>query len=190
MKRNGGGGGDYKRSYTTAQLIGLILGPLLFILTLLFFNPEGLSTEARGVLASTLWIATWWITEAIPIPATSLLPLVLFPLTNSLDIKTTASSYGDETIFLFMGGFIIALAMEKWNLHRRIAISIIAAVGTNMDRIVLGFMIATGFLSMWISNTATAMMMIPIGLAIIKQVSDALKDDPTYRYISTRFCVR
>ncbi|SOC42563.1 SLC13 family permease [Ureibacillus acetophenoni] len=174
---NSNGGGEYKRTYSKAQLIGLILGPVLFALTLLFFHPEGLSPEARGVLASTLWIATWWITEAIPIPATSLLPLVLFPLTESLDMKTAAASYGDPTIFLFMGGFIIALSLEKWNLHRRIAMTIISAVGTNMDRIVLGFMIATGFLSMWISNSATAMMMIPIGLAIIKQVADALKDD-------------
>src|SRR5699024_256529 len=86
---------------------------------------------------------------------------------------------GSGTIFLFMGGFMVALAMEKWNLHRRIALSIISVIGTNTDRIVLGFMVATGFLSMWISNTATAMMMVPIGLAIIYQVSDALKDDPT-----------
>ncbi|MFC5592022.1 SLC13 family permease [Sporosarcina soli] len=178
-KEEKGGGGQNPRSYTTAQLIGLFLGPVLFILTLLFFNPDGLSPEAKGVLASTIWVATWWITEAIPIPVTSLLPLVLFPLSNGLDIKTAASSYGDETIFLFMGGFIIALAMEKWNLHRRIALSIISAVGTNMDRIILGFMIATGFLSMWISNTATAMMMIPIGLAIITQVADGLKGDPS-----------
>ncbi len=186
-ENSGNGGGYTPRSYTTAQMIGLFLGPLLFILTLFFFQPEGLSTEARGVLASTIWIATWWITEAIPIPATSLLPLVLFPLTNSLDMKVTASSYGDETIFLFMGGFIIALAMEKWNLHRRIAISIISMVGTNMDRIVLGFMIATGFLSMWISNTATAMMMIPIGLAIINQVADGLKNDPSIDTSPQRF---
>ncbi|BAK14994.1 DASS family sodium-coupled anion symporter [Solibacillus sp. FSL W7-1472] len=186
-ENSGNGGGYTPRSYTTAQMIGLFLGPLLFVLTLLFFQPEGLSTEARGVLASTIWIATWWITEAIPIPATSLLPLVLFPLTNSLDMKVTASSYGDETIFLFMGGFIIALAMEKWNLHRRIAISIISMVGTNMDRIVLGFMIATGFLSMWISNTATAMMMIPIGLAIINQVADGLKNDPSIDTSPQRF---
>lgn len=178
-KEENGGGRKNPRSYTTAQLIGLFLGPLLFTLTLLFLNPDGLSPEAKGVLASTIWVATWWITEAIPIPVTSLLPLVLFPLSNGLDIKTAASSYGDETIFLFMGGFIIALAMEKWNLHRRIALSIISAVGTNMDRIILGFMIATGFLSMWISNTATAMMMIPIGLAIITQVADGLKGDPS-----------
>lgn len=165
-----------KRSYTTAQLIGLIAGPLLFFLILLFFNPEGLTTEARAILAATIWMAAWWITEAVPIPVTSLLPLVLFPLAGGLDVKATASAYGDENIFLFMGGFMIALAMEKWNLHRRIALTIISAIGTNMNKIVLGFMVATGFLSMWISNTATAMMMVPIGLAITYQVADALKN--------------
>ncbi len=171
--------GNNNRSYKPIQLIGLILGPLLFILTLLFFSPEDLSKEGLAVLASTLWIAVWWMTEAIPIPATSLLPIILFPLTGGLEIGATTSSYGSGTIFLFMGGFMVALAMEKWNLHRRIALSIISVIGTNTDRIVLGFMVATGFLSMWISNTATAMMMVPIGLAIIYQVSDALKDDPT-----------
>lgn len=175
---NAGGGKD-PRSYSKAQLIGLILGPLLFALTLLFFKPADLSPEGVAILASTMWIATWWITEAIPIPVTSLLPLVLFPLSGGLEVKSTASAYGDETIFLFMGGFMIALAMEKWNLHRRIALTIISAIGTNMDRIILGFMVATGFLSMWISNTATAMMMVPIGLAIIYQISDALQDDPS-----------
>src|SRR5699024_6815281 len=100
-------------------------------------------------------------------------------ITNGLEMDLTASSYGDETIFLFMGGFMIALAMEKWNLHRRIAVTIISVIGTNMDQIILGFMIATGFLSMWFSNSATAMMMVPIGLAITYQVSDALKDNPT-----------
>lgn len=168
-----------KRSYNTPQLIGLFLGPLLFVLTLLFFNPDGLPPEAKAILASTIWIATWWITEAIPIPATSLLPIILFPMTGGLDVNATTSSYGNDTIFLFMGGFMIALTMEKWNLHRRIALTIISFIGTNTERIILGFMVATGFLSMWISNTATAMMMVPIGLAIIYQVSDALKDDPS-----------
>lgn len=168
-----------ERSYTTAQLIGLIAGPLLFFLILFLFNPEGLSPEARAILAGTVWMAAWWITEAVPIPVTSLLPLVLFPLAGGLDVKATASAYGDENIFLFMGGFMIALAMEKWNLHRRIALTIISAIGTNVNRIVLGFMVATGFLSMWISNTATAMMMVPIGLAITYQVADALKNDPS-----------
>lgn len=166
-----------KKSYNTPQLIGLILGPLLFILTMLFVNPEGLAPEAKAILASTIWIATWWITEAIPIPATSLLPIVLFPLTGGLDVGETTSAYGNDTIFLFMGGFMIALTMEKWNLHKRIALTIISLIGTNTERIILGFMVATGFLSMWISNTATAMMMVPIGLAIIYQVSEALKHD-------------
>src|SRR5690625_1217398 len=174
-----GGGGHDRPSYTRVQLIGLFLGPFLFLITLLFFKPADLSAEGVAILASTIWIASWWITEAIPIPVTSLLPLVLFPLTQGLDVDVTASSYGNETIFLFMGGFMIALAMEKWNLHRRMALTIISLIGTNMNRIVLGFMVATGFLSMWISNTATAMMMVPIGLAIIYQVTDALKDDPT-----------
>ncbi|EGA89885.1 sodium-dependent transporter [Planococcus donghaensis MPA1U2] len=164
-----------KRSYNAPQLIGLILGPLLFILTLLFFNPDGLSPEAKAILASTIWIATWWITEAIPIPATSLLPIILFPMTKGLDVSATTSAYGSDTIFLFMGGFMIALTMEKWDLHKRIALTIISVIGTNTERIILGFMVATGFLSMWISNTATAMMMVPIGLAIIYQVSEALK---------------
>ncbi|WP_424237091.1 SLC13 family permease [Bhargavaea ginsengi] len=168
-----------ERSYTTPQMIGLIAGPLLFFLILFFFNPEGLSPEARAILAGTVWMAAWWITEAVPIPVTSLLPLVLFPLAGGLDVKATASAYGDENIFLFMGGFMIALAMEKWNLHRRIALTIISAIGTNINKIVLGFMVATGFLSMWISNTATAMMMVPIGLAITYQVADALKNDPS-----------
>lgn len=171
---DGGGSNRPPKTYTTGQLIGLMLGPVLFVVTLLTFKPEGLSGEGIAILASTLWIAVWWMTEAVPIPVTSLLPLVLFPLTDGLDIDTTASSYGDDTIFLFMGGFMIALAMEKWDLHRRIAVSIISIIGTNMNRIVLGFMVATGFLSMWISNTATAMMMVSIGLAIIYQISAAL----------------
>ena len=163
------------RSYKTPQLIGLILGPLLFVCTLLFFQPDDLSKQGIAILASTLWIATWWMTEALPIPVTSLLPIILFPLTGGLEIGETTSAYGDEVIFLFMGGFMIALAMEKWNLHRRIALLIIRIIGTNTDRIILGFMVATGFLSMWISNTATAMMMIPMGIAISYQVADALK---------------
>lgn len=172
-KGNGGG-----RPYTNAQLTGLFLGPLLFFLTLFFFTPEGLSNEGKAILASTLWIAIWWVTEAIPIPATSLMPIILFPLSGGLDINSTTSAYGNGTIFLFLGGFVLALAMERWDLHRRIAINIISVMGTRPDRIVLGFMVATGFLSMWISNTATAMMMIPIGLAITYQVQDALKGDP------------
>ena len=150
--------------------IGLILGPTLFVLTLSFFHPEGLSKEANAVLACTLWIACWWITEAIPIAATALLPIILFPLTGALDLKTTTAAFGHKYIFLYMGGFIIAIAIEKWNLHKRIALNIINLIGTNLSRIILGFMIATAFMSMWISNTATSVMMLPIGMAIISQL--------------------
>lgn len=167
-----------KRAYSTAQLIGLVLGPLAFILILSFFRPADLSSEGLAILASTVWIAIWWITEALPIPVTSLLPIILFPLTGGMEVGPTTSAYGSDTIFLFMGGFMLALALEKWGVHRRIAIGIVKVIGTNTDRIILGFMVATGFLSMWISNTAAAMMMVPMGLAITYQVADALKNDP------------
>ncbi len=169
---------DKKTSYSQAQRIGLCLGPTLFMLTLLFFAPAGLSFEARAVVATTLWVATWWITEAIPIPATSLLPIVLLPMTGALSNASVTSAYGDDIIFLFLGGFFIAIAMEKWHLHRRIALAIIAFVGTSTQRILLGFMLATGFLSMWVSNTAAVMMMIPMALAITAQVADALQGTP------------
>ncbi len=154
------------------KLLGLILGPISFFLILSFFHPEGLSKEANAVLASTIWIAIWWITEAIPIAVTALLPLVLFPLSGGLDLPTTSSSFGHKYVFLYMGGFIIAIAIEKWNLHKRIALNIINFIGSDIRKIILGFMMATAFLSMWISNTATAVMMLPIGIAIIKQLSD------------------
>lgn len=171
------------KTYSTPQTVGLILGPLLFAFTLLFFSPEGLSFEAKAVLGTTLWVATWWITEAIPIPATSLLPIFLLPITGALDSGTVTSSYGDDIIFLFLGGFFIATAMEKWNLHRRMALAIIAFVGTSTQRILLGFMLATAFLSMWVSNTASVMMMVPMALAITKQVASSLKGTPEARDI-------
>jgi sodium-dependent dicarboxylate transporter 2/3/5 len=158
----------------TTKRAGLVLGPLLFIIIMLFFHPKGLSKEANAVLATTMWVAVWWITEAIPIAVTALLPIVLFPLSGGLNLSTTTSAFGHKYIFLFMGGFMIAIAIEKWNLHKRIALNIINLIGTDVKRIILGFMLATAFLSMWISNTATAVMMLPIGMAIIKQ----LKDNP------------
>lgn len=157
------------------QKIGLILGPTLFLIILVYVSAAGMGEQARAVLASTMWIATWWITEAVPIPVTSLLPIVLFPITGGLDIMSTTSAYGNPLIFLFVGGFIIAVAIEKWNLHRRIAMNIIKVIGVNSSRIILGFMLATAFLSMWISNTATTMMMMPIGFAIIKQLEELTK---------------
>jgi sodium-dependent dicarboxylate transporter 2/3/5 len=162
--------------YTPARLVGLVLGPLLFLVTLLFFDPEGLSSEGVAVLAVTLWVGTWWITEVAPIPATSLLPIVLLPITGAMDGDAVVSSYGNDIVFLFLGGFAIAIAMEKWNLHKRIALSIVLVIGTSPRRIILGFMAATGFLSMWVSNTAATMMMIPVGLAVAYQAAQALRN--------------
>ncbi|GAB3473266.1 SLC13 family permease [Nocardiopsis coralliicola] len=161
--------------YTPARIVGLVLGPVLFALTLAFFQPESLSPEGKAVLATTLWVATWWITEALPIPVTSLLPIVLLPLTGAVDGDAVVSSYGDDIVFLFLGGFSLAIAMEKWNLHQRIALAIVAAIGTSPRRIILGFMVATGFLSMWVSNTAATMMMIPVGLAVAYQAARSLR---------------
>ncbi len=152
--------------------IGLISGPLTFLIILLFFHPEGLSPRANAILASTSWIAIWWITEAIPIAVTALLPIILFPLTGGLDLSNTTASFGHKYVFLYVGGFIIAIAIEKWNLHKRIALNIINFIGTNVVNIILGFMVATAFMSMWISNTATTVMMLPIGMAIVVQLRD------------------
>ena len=156
------------------NIIGLILGPLLFLAIMIFVDAEGLSFEAKCILASTAWMAVWWVTECVPISVTALLPIVLFPLTGGMDLATTTAAYGHKLVFLFVGGFLIALAIEKWHLHKRLALNIIRVTGSNKSRVILGFMLATAFLSMWISNTATSIMILPVGLAIISQ----LKDDP------------
>jgi len=143
-------------------------------LLIMYTGPyQGMSPQALAVLASTAWIAIWWITEAIPIPVTSLLPLVLFPLSGGLDLVTAGAAFGNKIIFLYLGGFLLAIAIEQWDLHRRIALYIITLFGTGPKKMVLGFMVATGFLSMWISNTATAVMMLPIGLALVQQFGEA-----------------
>ncbi|ERM81564.1 anion transporter [Rhodonellum psychrophilum GCM71 = DSM 17998] len=156
--------------------VGLYLGPLFFLFILLFLSPKGMSPESLSMLAVTAWVATWWITESIPIAATALLPLILLPLLGALNISDTASSYAHPMVLLYMGGFMIAVTIEKWNLHKRISLTIIAFIGTNIQRIILGFMVATAFLSMWISNTATVLMMLPIAVAVVSQLSNGLKE--------------
>ena len=148
------------------QWAGFIGGALVFLLILLLPAPGDLSATGWRAASVAALMAVWWMTEAIPITATALIPLVFFPSLGVLEMPDAAAPYANELIFLFMGGFFIAVAMERWGLHRRIALAIVDAVGTSPRRLVLGFMIATAFISMWISNTAAAAMMFPIGLAL------------------------
>jgi len=147
---------------------GLLGGILVFVILLFLPVPEGLSDAAWKTAAVTILMGIWWITEAIPISATALLPIVLFPVLGVFSIGDATGPYANPLIFLFMGGFVIALAMEKWNLHKRIAISIVNYVGIKPSSIIIGFIIASAFLSMWVSNTATAIMMLPIAMSILE----------------------
>lgn len=147
--------------------IGFFLGPFIFICLVFLPIPWTLSKEAWIVICVSIWMIVWWITESIPIPVTALFPMFFFPLFGVTDLKSAASHYANPVVYLFFGGFLLALAMEKWNLHRRIALKIVKFTGTDANGIILGFMIATAFLSMWISNTATAIMMLPIALSVI-----------------------
>lgn len=153
-------------SSTKTSNIGLLLGPVLSIV-ILFLDLDPTNPAVTYTLAVAVLMAVWWITEAVPISVTSLLPVGLFPLFGIMNGKAVSSTYFNHVIFLFIGGFLVALAMEKWNLHRRIALKLLMWVGTKPANILFGFMFATAFLSMWMSNTATAMMMIPIVLSVI-----------------------
>ena len=164
-----------------AKRVGLVVGPLGFLLLVLLAEPlyPGGSAPLPGAIkvgAVAFLMAAWWVTEAIPIPATSLLPLVLFPILGVSTPAGAAKEFANPFIFLLMGGFFVALALEKWNLHRRIALSVVLRVGTRPDRLVLGFMIAGAVLSMWISNTATTLMMMPIALAVLQRTEESGQD--------------
>jgi sodium-dependent dicarboxylate transporter 2/3/5 len=158
--------------FSLRRKLGFVLGIPLFLLFLWPALTPGLLEPARRLLAVCVLMAFWWITEALPMPVTALLPMVLFPLLGIMPMGEVTRQYGDEILFLFMGGFCLALTMQKWYLHRRIALHIIRVIGTSPNRIILGFMCATAFISMWISNTATTMMMYPIALAVLAQLGE------------------
>lgn len=153
-------------SYSRVKRFGLIAGPLLFVI-INNLNIEFISEKADAVISVATWMITWWVTEAVSISVTALLPLVLFPLLKVMSINDVGANYGSPIVFLFFGGFVLALALEKVNLHKRIALNIIRLTGTSPNKVVLGFMIATGLLSMWISNTASTVVMLPIALSVI-----------------------
>jgi solute carrier family 13 (sodium-dependent dicarboxylate transporter), member 2/3/5 len=155
---------------TAKQRLGWTLGPILFLVTLMVPPPAGMEPEAWRVAGLGLLMATWWMTETLPIPVTALLPLPLLPLLGVGTVDEAAAPFANPIIFLFMGGFMLAKAMERWDLHRRMALAIILRSGTRRPRLVAGFMAATAFLSMWVSNTAVAVMMLPIGLSVIRVV--------------------
>jgi sodium-dependent dicarboxylate transporter 2/3/5 len=161
-------------------LAGGVLVALFFYIT----NPFGVGDKASIVLSVAALMIAWWVSEALPMPVVALIPLIVFPLLGIAELKIVAQSYGDQIIFLFMGGFMLGLAIEKWNLHRRIALGIVKITGTSGNRIVLGFILATGFISMWISNTATTMMMFPIALSVIHVMKDTNGGSGNFKHFS------
>ena len=159
------------KSYPLTKRIGLILGPLLFII-FQASQLELISSSADTVIAVAIWMLIWWISEAVSISVTALLPLVLFPLFKIMPMAEVGANYGSPIVFLFFGGFVLALALEKVNLHKRIALTIINWTGNSPNRVILGFMLATALMSMWISNTASTVVMLPIALSVIQLLID------------------
>lgn len=149
----------------TAKSVGLVLGPGLALILLLLGTPQGLTLAGWGTACLLVWMAVWWSTEAIPIPATSLLPLVVLPLIDAGSPREVGGDYMNHIVVLLLGGFIIAMGIERWDLHKRIALNVVSRIGTESRSLIFGFMIATALLSMWISNTATTLMMVPIALS-------------------------
>lgn len=159
----------------------ILLGPIIFIIVLRFQDSQYLTPEIWRVLALTAWMVTWWITEAVPIPVTALLPMIMLPLLQIFKIADATAPYASPIIFLFMGGFMIAIALEKHNLHLRIALNLIKITGTSGNGIILGFMLSTALLSMWISNTATAVMMLPVATSVISLLLENTEPDKAYK---------
>lgn len=159
------------------RTIKLVLGPLLAFLFLILFDLDPANPLVTKTAVIAIWMAFWWITEAVPLAVTALLPIILYPMLGVMSGKDVAPIYFNHIIFLFIGGFLVALAMRKWKLHRRIALKILMIFGSKPRNILLGFMIATAFLSMWISNTATTMMMVPIALSIVYKLEELFESE-------------
>ncbi len=172
---------EISENMTIAAWFGLLLGPLLLLACLITDPPTGMSKAAWAAVGLTLLMATWWATEAIPIPATSLLPILLIPALHIDSLDKATAPYANPTIYLFLGGFMLGLAMERWNLHKRIALYTLLAMGSKPVNQIAGFMIATAFISMWVSNTATTIMMLPIGLSIIGLIAGEEKGNEAER---------
>ena len=166
---------------TPLRLMTILLGPLLCMLVAFLPVPEGLSPEAWKLIALTLWMMIWWMTEAAPVAVTALLPIPMMPLMGISGQKVVTASYGHPLIYLFLGGFLIAAAMQRWGLHKRIALKIVNIAGTSSQSIIGGFMVSTAFLSMWISNTATSLMMFTIGISVIDFVASQVEDQAKVR---------
>jgi sodium-dependent dicarboxylate transporter 2/3/5 len=178
---------DHHEGRATHQWVGLFLGPALAAIMLLAGAPEGLGITAWRTAAVGVLMAVWWATEAVPIAVTALLPLVVFPLFDIASIHDTARPYSNKVIYLFLGGFIVAFAMQRWNLHRRIALNVLQVVGGNGRSLVGGFMGASAVISMWVMNTSTTMMLLPIAVSIIGVIHGSVatltdKDKRDFQY--------
>ncbi|MCG6948545.1 MAG: SLC13 family permease [Acidobacteria bacterium] len=153
----------------SVSVVGRVVGPLVFLILMLTSGGD-LSSDGKRVVAVVLWMAVWWMTEAAPLAVTAMLPLVLFPLLGVRGVRDVAPNYSDQMVFLFLGGFILALAVESSGLHRRFALAILDTVGASPRRLVWGFLLATALLSMWLSNTATTLMMLPIAAGVASRL--------------------
>ena len=159
---------------TTSQTVGLLLGPAVLVLTQSLDPPSGLSETAWATAGIGILMAVWWATEAVPIAVTALLPIVLFPMLDIMDIQDAVPPYANKVIFLFLGGFVVAFAMQRWNLHRRMALTVLQFAGRNGRTLVGGFMLASALISMWVMNTSTTMMLLPIAVSIITVIHNTV----------------
>ena len=171
------------------KTIGFWFGIISFLLVLFLPNPEGLSSEGRITAAVFLLMGIWWAFEAIPLQVTALMPLILFPLLNVEEIAVISREYMNKVQFLFAGGFIIALAIQKWGLHKRVALNILKFSGLNSQGIVASFMVASAVLSMWVMNTSTAIMLLPVGISVIKVINDTVNDITDNQKFNFQLCL-